>query len=615
MPYSAHKKSFLIRDVRTNTVVVLFLLFMGLINFRLFSIQVLQSDKYKTQASDQYWDFETTQAQRGDILSSDGFTLAGTQVVYRLYAEPQKVTNVSEAASSLAKIFSEISCKRTNLQERLEGENESDCDRNVKFSLYFNKYSQALGQNLLWVPLETDLSQSEKDIVAQANIPGLGFEDQHQRYYSEESLAAHVLGFVASNDKGESQGYYGIEGSLNDDLKGKDGKLTQERDATGAPILTGGFKEVEPIKGRNVVLTIDRAVQYIVEKKLKEGVEKYNALSGTAIIMDPYSGDVIAMANFPTYYPENFNLPAHAISDKDPRVNLEKRNIAVAETYEPGSVIKPLTIASAIDSNLVTPETTFDDPGYAVYSGYTIKNWNLQAYGTQNIIQLLQKSNNIGAAWVGHKVGSTKLYDYFKKFGIGTLSGIDLEGEDSGILRDPSDWRDIDLATISFGQGMSATPLQVINAFNVLANGGEYVKPRIIEKIIDDGKVTEIPVKTLRRVISTQTSDTITGLLEQAATGGEAQYFISKDYRVAGKTGTAQIPENGVYSPDRTNATFVGYLSGKKRVSILIMLKEPKTSIYAAETAAPLWMDIAYELVKFYGIAPDKPAVANIQPK
>jgi cell division protein FtsI (penicillin-binding protein 3) len=267
--------------------------------------------------------------------------------------------------------------------------------------------------------------------------------------------------------------------------------------------------------------------------------------------------------------------------------------------------MKGVTISAGIDLKKITPQTTFEDSGPVYYSGYKIDNWDGKHYGTQNIIQLLQKSNNIGAAWVGHVIGSKDLYKYFSNFGIGTREGIDLEGEDSGSLRDYKTWTDIDLANISFGQGVSATPLQVLNAFNVIANGGILVQPKIISKIIGDDKTIEMPVKKIRRAISIDTSDTMIDLLERAVSGGESKYFNLKNYRISGKTGTAQIPDNGKYSSDKTNATFVGFLTTSKRFSMIVRLDRPQASVYAAETAVPLWMEIADDLVKYYGIAPD----------
>jgi stage V sporulation protein D (sporulation-specific penicillin-binding protein) len=582
-----HTRNNFSSNFRLNVVLFLFLSAFALVNIRLFQIQVLAHDKYETMAKAQYWDQEALPARRGDIISSDGFVLAGTQSDFLMYAEPKKVTNAFKLANDLAGVM--ISLRK-----------------DTQFAGFYDKFLKSLQMNLLWVPLERNLTLPEKDRIAKLNIEGIGFEESPIRFYPEGNLASHVLGFVASDEKGEKIGYYGIEGSLNEDLKGKPGRVQEETDANGVPILVGGYKKTDPVEGRNVVLTINRAAQYIAEKRIKEGVEKYDAASGSIIVMNPSTGEILAMANYPDYSPGDFSAKEEDPKPDAHRKTVERVNYAVSHTYEPGSVMKGVTISTAIDLGLITPETTFEDNGPVRYSDYTINNWDGQHYGVQNIIQLLQKSNNIGAAWVGHKVGPKKLAEYFKDFGIGTKTNVDLEGEETGLIKDYQDLTDIDLANMSFGQGVSATPLQVLNAYNAIANGGYLLQPKIISKIVDGSKVTEIPTKSVRKAISSTTASTMDYLLEQAVEGGEAKFFALKDYRIAGKTGTAQIPENGRYADNKTNATFVGYLVGSKKLSMIIKLEEPRTSIYAAETSVPLWMETISDLVKYYGIPPDK---------
>ncbi|MBP7786152.1 penicillin-binding protein 2 [Patescibacteria group bacterium] len=595
-----------------------FLFCFVLVVLRLFQIQILQHGNYKTLAENQYSYQSDIPAKRGDILSSDGYILAGARSNYLLFGEPKKIKEPEKIANELAELFtsvrfkssenlenlSEESALEVSLEKEDNGDGHLEMSKEEMFKKYFEDFNSALSSDLFWVPLVRDVTPEEKILIENSNLEGLGFEEYPVRFYPEGNLASHVLGFVGSEESGEKVGYSGVEGELNEDLKGKPGKLMEETDALGRPILMGKYKRVDPVQGRDVVLTINRAIQYMVEKKLKEGVEKYNALTGTVIVMNPSTGDVIALANYPTYNPENFN-EEEKIDEKTGRKNIEKKNLAIADTYEPGSVMKPLTISTAIDLGIVTPETTFVDNGPVNYSGYYIDNWNHEHYGVQNIVQLLQKSNNIGAAWVGHQVGKDNLYKYLSDFGIGSKTGIDLQGEDTGMLRDKEKWTDIDLANISFGQGVSATPLQVLNAFNAIANGGYLVKPKIISKIVDGEREIEIPAKSVRKVISKETSDTMVNLLEEAAEGGEAKFFILKDYRISGKTGTAQIPEEGKYSEDRTIATFAGFPTVSKSFSMIVRLEEPKESIYASETAVPLWMDIASELMKFYEITPD----------
>ena len=549
-------------------------------------------------AEEQYWTLQNIPAKRGDILSSDGFPLATTQVSYLLYGEPKKIKNPLQVAYDIAKVLTGLRKNRY----------EDNAERDAYFESLKSHFYEVLSLDLGWVAMEHYLSEEERTAVLALGVEGLGFEGEPRRYYPEGTLAAHVMGFVGKDEHGEELGYFGIEGNFDGDLKGRPGKIIEEQGATGEPILVGEYRRAEPINGRNIVLTINRAVQYIVEKKLEEGVRKYGAASGSVIVMDPFTGDVIAMATFPTYDPGKFNeLTEGELDEESKEISyaFERKNLAISQTYEPGSVMKPFTISTAVDLGKVTPQTTFEDNGPVVYSDYTINTWNGVHYGTQTVIQLLQKSNNIGAAWVGHLVGSRNLSNYLQTFGFGEVTGIDLEGEDTGIIRPYREWTDIDLATASFGQGVSATPLQVLNGFNAIANGGELFKPRIVSSVIQGSSKIDIPVNKTRDVISKGSSDTMVGMLIEAVDGGESKYFNLKNYKIAGKTGTAQIPVGGKYDPELTNATFMGFPATTRKFSMIVKLEKPSSSIFAAETAVPMWMDLANNLFKYYGIAPD----------
>lgn len=586
-----------------------FFLAFGVVIFRLFQIQVLGHDKYTDLGQNQYWAVQNVEAERGSIFSSDGFLLAGTKASYLMYGEPKVIQNKDGVARILAEILSEM---EGDTGEPLSEEQEEEPIRDFRY--YYKSIYDSLNLDLYWVSLKRDLTPEQMGIIKGKNLEGIGFQREPKRYYPEGTLASHVLGFVASNERGEKTGYYGIEGALNDDLRGKPGKILEEKDAAGNPILAGGYRASNAMPGRSIVLTIDRSVQYMAEKKIKEGVEKYDAVSGSVIVMDPYTGRVIAMANYPTYDPSKFWVEEPKPEDEkleSDRKRVERRNLAIQHTYEPGSVMKPMTVSAAVDLGLVSANTTYEDAGPVYYSGHKVDNWDFKHHGILTITQLLEKSNNIGAAWVGHRVGVESLREYLVNFGYGKRTGVELEGEDTGILRDTSTWTDIDLANISFGQGISATPLQVLNAFNVIANGGELYQPQIISKIYDGDQALEMKPKLARRVLSKKTADEMVKMLENAAENGEAKYFVLKDYKIAGKTGTAQIFKEGEYAVEDTNATFVGFLSGDKRISLIVKLEEPKTSIYASLTAVPLWMEIATELAKFYGIAPDKTSLVS----
>ncbi len=591
------------RNLRIDLITAVFLSVCILFIFKLFTIQILDHAKYKAMAYNQYWSSQVIPTNRGAIYSSDGYPLAETQASYLIYAEPKKINDPIDISDKLAQEIFEIYKKKYDVLTKETTKSEELKQMETPEKVYESlkeKFSSYLSSNLMWVSLGQIITPVEKDEIEKKGYEGIGFQEVPTRYYPEGTLASHVLGFVASGENGEPQGYYGIEGSLNGDLKGKSGRIREEKDALGIPILFGGYQKVAPIEGRDIYLTINRSVQYIVEKRLKVGVENYGAVGGNVIVMDPNTGEIIAMANYPTYDPVKFYLSGEKI---------QRKNLSISETYEPGSVIKPFTISAAIDLKKVTPETPYVDDGPKKYSDYVIDNWDGKHLGKMNIILLLQKSNNIGAAWVGHLVGAQKLSEYFKAFGFGEKTGIDLEGEDTGVIRDSKNWTDIDLATASFGQGISATPLQVLNAFNAIANGGYLLKPKIVSKFIENGKTTNIPDKRLRKIISSETDKIMNDLLIQAVSGGESKYFNLKNYVIAGKTGTAQIPVDGKYDANKSNATFVGYLAGTKKFSMIVRLNRPSTSVYAAETAVPLWMQLTEDLIKYYGIPPDSPVL------
>jgi stage V sporulation protein D (sporulation-specific penicillin-binding protein) len=583
----------LTENLRINILIAGFFLAGALFIFRLFSIQVLEHSTYKTMAQEQYWNMQDIPAKRGDVLSRDGFVLATTKTHYLLYAEPRRISDKKQTAREVAEILA---------ASKAEDEEE----REKMYLTYVQRFTSILDTQLFWVILERNLTPVQRVLLEESGLTGIGFEDEPVRFYPEGTLAAHVLGFVGSDEKGEKQGYFGIEGKLDGDLRGRPGRIIEERDALGAPILIGGYRKVDSIDGRGIVLTIDRSVQYMVERRLKEGVEQYDAVSGTVIVMNPSTGEILAMANYPTYDPANFAEEAKESTTSVSRSTLQRTNLAISETYEPGSVLKPLTVAAAIDLKKVTPNTTFVDDGPVIYSGHVIDNWDKKHHGVQTVVELLQKSNNVGAAWVGHLVGAKNLSEYLKAFGFGSRGGVDLEGEDTGIIRDHKTWTDIDTANVAFGQGISATPLQVLNSFNVIANGGYYVHPKIIKEIVEEDRVIEIPTKVSGRVLKKETAETMDRMLVHAVLGGESKFFNIKNYLIAGKTGTAQIPLHGKYDdPTRTNATFVGYLASSKKYSMIVRLYRPSASYFAAETAVPLWMRITEDLTKYYGIPPD----------
>lgn len=580
--------------------VVQFLFFTAslILAFQLFNIQVLKNRHYKVLADLQHLSERNLSTRRGSIVSEDGFPLAVNKPGYLLFTETSKIKD----STRVAKVLSDILFNQNDydVEEKKKGLG------NLKKTFELNLKGKLESRNHAWLALSHRLSTEIKEKIEEQKLGGIGFEEEPLRFYPEGTLASFVLGFVGSDENGNPKGYYGLEGFYDGDLKGRGGKIIEEKSALGMPILNEGFTEIKSSDGRDLILTLNRSVQFLAERHLKDGVERYKAKSGTVIIMDPWKGSVIAMASYPNFDPGNWEFFARNSSEDIEDRNLIFRNPATSETYEPGSVIKGLTISSAIDMELITPRTQFDDSGPIIASGNVVDNWDRRHHGKQNIIQLLQKSNNMGAAFVGKKVGSTALRDYFTRFGLGFPTGIDLAGEDSGFLKEIGDWREIDLVTAAFGQGVSVTPLQLALSFSAIANGGVLYKPYVVSKIRDGSETTVFKPVKVRQVISPPKAKIMTDLLTAAAEGGEGKFFVLKKYHVAGKTGTAQIPVEGHYDANKSNATFIGFLPNSPRFVMLVRLKEPSTSVYAAETAVPLWMEITRDLVSFYGIAPDR---------
>ncbi|OGH38843.1 MAG: hypothetical protein A2905_03045 [Candidatus Levybacteria bacterium RIFCSPLOWO2_01_FULL_36_10] len=536
---------------------------------RLFYWQVVKSSELKQMGINQSGEAIDIPAKRGDIISSDNYPFATTRVSYLLYANPKFIKNNS------LKYANEIS-PLLNLDKE--------------------KVADLLSKDLYWVKLADNLDQNQKSAIEKLNVPGLGFQENDLRFYPEASMAAHLIGFLGRDKNGSGKGYFGLEGYYNDQLSGRAGKQYLIHDALGNPVLND-LREEKKIDGRSLVLNIDRTVQFIAEKKLKEGIEKYEAEGGSAIIMDPQSGRILAMASFPRFNPQKYYE-----FDYD-----TYRNPVIANLYEPGSTFKVLVMSAAIDLRVLKPDTKCNIcSGPVTIGDYTVKTWNGKYYPDSTMAEVIQHSDNTGMVYVGKKLGLDNLTAYIKSFGIGQETQIDLEGEESARIRDKKDWYPIDLATASFGQGISVNPMQLLTAVSSIANGGNLIKPFVVSQIItEDGKKIDIKPQITRRVISEITAKIVTQMMVNAVENGEAKWTKLDNYKVAGKTGTAQIPIQGHYDPKETIASFVGFFpADNPKVSMLVLVHKPKTSIYGAETAAPIFFSIARDLVNYYSIPP-----------
>ena len=448
----------------------------------------------------------------------------------------------------------------------------------------------------VWVPIQHKVDGEKVDLLKTLKEKGLGFESEPKRYYPESSMAAHMLGFVGLDQNGMDRGYFGLEGFYDRELKGKEGSLQIEKDVQGNPILIGSTFRVDPEDGRNLLLWVDRSVQAIVEKRLKEGIEKYGAKEGSVVVMDPKTGGILAMASIPSYDPREYSS-----TQKELYINP-----VVGSTYEPGSTFKVLMMAAGINEGVITPTTSMEETGPVEVMGYTIRTWNNIYNGTVTMTDVLVHSSNVGMVFVGKKLGKEKMLSSLKNFGFGTLTNVDLEDESAPQLRDDKEWREIDLATVSFGQGIAVTPLQMVRAVSAIANGGNLMEPKVVKAIVDaSGKMTEIAPKKIRRIITQKTAEEVTEMMVASVENGEAKFAKPQGYRIAGKTGTAQIPVEGYYDETKTIASFVGFApSDDPKFVMLVTLREPSSSQWGSETAAPLFFNIAKDLFLYYGISP-----------
>ncbi|MBI2598886.1 penicillin-binding protein 2 [Candidatus Curtissbacteria bacterium] len=543
-------------------------------------------------------------APHGEIFASDGFPLVTNQEAFLLYAKPREITRDPNV---IAQIISELLISEKYARppstadavgqataaagpSKVEQEQKDDEIKKKQADLATKLSDKALS----WVQLARKVTKDIKEKLEAEKIIGLGFERDDKRLYPEASMAANLLGFVGSDKYGKDTGYFGLEGYWDKQIRGKPGRVGSEKDPFGFPILIGKYSEVKPLQGSSIHTNIDRSIQFIVEDKLKNAVEKYGAKDGSVIVQDPKTGHILAMATFPSYNPAFFQ----EFDDK------LFKNPVVADTYEPGSTFKLFVMAAALDLSIVSPQTRCDVClGPRQIGGFEISTWNKKYYPESTMAEIIQHSDNVGMTFVSEKLGLDKFYNYIQKFGFGQKTGIDLQEEVAAPLRDKDDWRKIDLATASFGQGIAVTPIQMIQALSAIAAGGKLISPKVAAKITDASRQEIVKPDFERQIISPKTAALITEMMVNAVDHGEAQAFKPKGYRIAGKTGTAQIPVAGHYDPDKTIASFIGFApADNPRFTMLVRFTEPASSPFGSETAAPTFFAIAQELFNYWGI-------------
>jgi cell division protein FtsI/penicillin-binding protein 2 len=560
---------------RVRLLSLLVVLCGGVVFFQLYSLQIKAYDHYKEKAQNQYLVKRNLEPNRGEIFIKDQeglYPVAVNKNMPTAYVIPDLIKE-REAGELAEKIAKTLDLEEESVMKKL------------------------LKRGDLYEPLKRKLTDKEIADVKEINHEAVKLQEEDWRYYPGGDLAAQLVGFVGYKEHSRV-GIYGLEKSFQDELEGSSGYLRQEKDVSDNWISIGE-RVLKPSKdGNDLVLSIDYAIQHKTETVLEKAVEKHNADGGRVIIMEPYSGKILSMAQFP-----DFDLNEY--SEKNPSVF---RNSLVSDTYECGSVFKTFTMAAGLDSGAVDYDETYVDTGKVKEAGYVIKNSEEKVYGKQTMTQVIENSINTGVIYVEKKVGNKRFYDYVKKFGFGEPTGINLPGEAGGNLSNLDYNRDIEYYTASFGQGITVTPLQLISAYSAVANGGELIKPSPVDYLIKpDGSKEEVDRNIKRKVISRDTANKVGLMLESNVKKGHGTTAGVPGYRVAGKTGTAQISdkEKGGYEEDATVGSFAGFAPvDNPRFAMLVVIDNPKDVEWAESTAGPVFGELAKFMFDYYGIEP-----------
>jgi len=566
-----------------SIIIVIFLIGSGVLT-RLFSLQILQYDYYSAWAQDQHQIDQKLFPQRGEIFVQDlsvkkrsnqnyYFPLAINKEFYQVYAVPKDIPQegMEELADSLSDI---LGLDREIILNRIRKPDDP------------------------YEPLKHKVGQETAEKIEELDIPGLDLAPEVWRYYPNESLACHLVGFVGMSEEGRI-GQYGLERYYEEKMRGQDGFVTGEKDTAGywIPSLSQEFKPAED--GADLILTIDQNIQFRAEKELKEIIEKWQAEAGTIIIIEPKTGALRAMASWPTFNPNQY------MKVEDINIFL---NPSIEKVYELGSIFKPITMAAGLDSGQVTPETTYYDEGKVIIKGSFISNVDGKSHQIQTMTQVMEKSINTGAVFVQQEVGQELFGEYVQKFGFGQSTGIDLVGELGGDISNLFTGREINLATISFGQGITVTPLGMTTAIGAIANDGKLMKPFIVEKTVwPDGREETTQPEIIREVISHEKAKDLTKMLVSAVENGYGKPARVSGYDIAGKTGTAQIPdlEEGGYS-DETIHSFVGFAPAfNPEFVILIKIDKPQGIRFASDSGSPVFKRLAKYLFDYLEIPPE----------
>jgi len=527
----------------------------------------------------------TIQPPRGQIYDRNGNLLAGNRTVYEIGVDLASVQDPRDIALALSALVGADYNDVLAVASQPPSEN----------AIYAVLADYVPPENIeLLKAYDVSRPRESDDSILCSNDPALESlicTPHLMRSYPETDLASNVLGFVSR----EGLGYFGVEQQYQDLLAGVPETLWVPTDPSRAAELP------EIAGGASLVLTIDREIQASIEDILDANLELTGAESGTILVMHPQTGEILAMASTPRLNLNEFWNYPEIFPDSTPF------NRAISQTYEPGSVFKIVTMAAALDNNVVQPDTKFVDNGYIEIGGIGIRNWNGQAWGEQTMLTCLQYSLNVCLAWVGQELGADAFYEYVEDFGFGYTTGIDLAGEARGRVKQPGDgdWYPADLATNTFGQGIATTPIQMAMAVSALVNEGQMVIPHIVKGLVQDGSQYNISPQFAGTPITAQTAATLTDMLADSLEQ-EASLALVPGYRIAGKTGTAQIPDGRDYLENQTNTSFVGWGPvDDPQFIVYVWLEKPETSIWASDIAAPVFAEVVERLVVLMNIPPD----------
>lgn len=568
--------------MRAFGLTMLFGLLGALVILQMIRIQYSPQAAAFLKQGDRYaGEFRTFYPERGQIYDRHGALLAGNETVYEIGVELSDMRNTHTIAMSMSAVlgidYQKIYNTLTNPPDGLV---------HVVIADYVSTEKVHALQEL-----QAKMA-SEYQAAGDDSLQGLSFSPHLRRTYPENSLGSNVLGFVTL----EGRGYFGVEEKYNDLLAGVPATVWVPHDPNRA------FELPKIPKGADLVLTINREAQASVEEILQQAVADTGSDSGTIIVMNPRNGEILALSSTPQMNLNQFSRYTETYK------YASEFNRAISMQYEPGSVLKILTMAAAIDSGVVAPGTTYLDTGYYEMGGGYIYNWDRGAWGPQDMTGCLQNSLNVCMARLADLMGSDVFYTYMRRFGIGHPTGIDLAGEAAGRLKTPGDddWYGIDLATNSFGQGVAVTPLQMLTAASALANDGKMVYPHILYGMVSNGSQYNTPTQVLGTPISPQSARTVSEMLAQAMERGNSLALVD-GYRIAGKTGTAQIPtDTGLYSTDQINASFIGWGPvDDPQFMVYIWLEKPDTADWASYVAAPVFKQVVDRLVVLLDIPPD----------